>query len=84
MSNGSITSAILSVHSLDKESFHQLLSSKKPEANINTLTKIAVALIAPKIKPNPLSKKLNPMELRNLEIIDPDSFIKVKKIKKEL
>ena len=82
MSNGSITSAILSVHSFDKDSFHQLWFSKKPEANIKTVTKIAVALIAPKIKPKPLSKKLNPIALRNFQTIEPDRFNKVKRIKK--
>ena len=68
------------VHSLDKDSFHQLLFSKNPEDNINTVTKIAVAFVAPKKKPKPLSKKLNPMALRSLESIEPANLTRENKI----
>ena len=54
--------------------------SKNPEDNINTVTKIAVAFVAPKKKPKPLSKKLNPMALRSLESIEPANLTRENKI----
>ncbi len=46
------------------------------------VTKIAVPFVAAKKNPRPLSIKLNPMKLRNLESIEPDNFTRTNKIRK--
>ena len=51
------------------------------------LTKIAIALIAPKINPPILSNIPNPKKFKKLEVIDPKILkivkIRIKRIKKE-